>query len=197
MIKVGLTGGIGSGKSYISNIFRQLGAPVFCADTEAKLLLFRDDVIKFYKKNFGENVFTNSVLDTKKIAQLIFNDKQALQMVNAFIHPLVKETFDNWCLTFSTSPYIIKEAALLCEGGAYQDLDHLILVTAPLEIKIERVQSRDSISREDVLRRISNQWADDEKRKLADYEIINDNISPVLKQVLDLHTYFTNLKQTL
>lgn len=194
MLKVGITGGIGSGKSTVCRIFETLGIPVFNADLQAQLLLTTPEVISFYKKEFGELVFTDNQLDKPKIAQLIFTNKIALEKINQFIHPLVFDLFDKWCKTYSNSSFVIKEAALLFETGAYNTLDFNVLVTCPEEIRIERVMQRNGISREQVVQRINNQWPDEKKKPLAQAEIINDGQNAILTQTLTLHKLLKNKK---
>ena len=187
MVAVGVTGGIGSGKSLVCEIFKIIGIPVFNADLESKKLLDTKQVIDFYYKEFGETVFSNEKLDKQKISQLIFSDKNALQKVNSFVHPLVKELFQNWSKTQDEVPYIIEEAALLFENNSYSELNFNILVCAPIETRISRIINRDNLSREAIIRRINNQLSDNEKRKLANYIIENDDSTMVVPQVLLIH----------
>lgn len=191
-MKVGITGGIGSGKSLVCEIFGKLGIPVFNADTEAKNLLKTPRVIEFYKENFGEAVLTNNQLDNQKIAQKIFNDKEALAKVNHFIHPIVLELFEKWTLENSLAPYVIKEAALLFESGAYKSLDYTILVCAPEDIRVERVIRRSGLSREQVIERIANQWDDKKKKNLCDFILENDGRQAILQKILDTHNFLKN-----
>lgn len=192
MLKVGITGGIGSGKSLVCEIFGKLGIPVFNADFEAKNLLKTPRVIEFYKENFGESVLTNNQLDNQKIAQKIFNNKEALARVNHFIHPMVFELFEKWTIEKSHAPYVIKEAALLFESGGYTSLDYTILVCAPEEIRIERVIRRSGLTREQALHRIANQWDDNKKKKLCDFVLENDGRQAILQKILDTHNFLKN-----
>jgi dephospho-CoA kinase len=189
MFKVGITGGIGSGKSTVCKIFETLGIPIFNADSEAKKLLDTKEVKSFYLKEFGDSVFTDGILDRKRIADHIFSDKDALIKVNEFIHPLVKKLFENWCSQNNQQDYVIKEAALLFESGLYHALDYNILIIAPVEIRIERIIHRDNASKEIVLKRINNQWSDEKKIPLANKIIINDDSQALLPQVLELDHY--------
>jgi dephospho-CoA kinase len=191
MKKIGLTGGIGSGKSWIANVFEKLDVPIYNSDIASKEILFHskevhDDLLKY----FGKELFTNNVPDRKKIADLVFNNQEALQQLNNILHPRVGEHFENWLKTHQNKAYIIKEAAILFETGIYKKSDFNILVIAPLEIRIERVMKRDNISREEVMNRISKQWSDDEKIKLADFVINNDGKKAILNQVLEIHHQF-------
>lgn len=188
MIKVGLTGGIGAGKSMVCNIFSKLGIPVYVADTEAKLLMNTNPAIRQQLLAlFGKNIYLeNDVLDRKKLSEIIFNDKIALAKVNAIVHPIVRKHFDKWA-DLQKSAYVIQEAAILFESGQNIHFDKIILLTAPYEVKIERVMKRDNVSREKVIERMNNQLTDEEKILKSDYIINNDNISMVLPQVLDIN----------
>lgn len=188
MKKVGITGGIGSGKSTVCKVFELLGIPVYYADDEAKKLLDFDVEIK----SKLQSIFGNSILndqggiDRKKIATIVFNDKQKLEQLNSVIHPAVATHFVNWCKLHSSASFIIKEAAILFESNAYKQVDKIITVVAPLELKIERVIKRDLASREEVLKRIANQMSDEEKIKRSDFVIVNDEQILVIPQVLDI-----------
>lgn len=188
MIKVGLTGGIGAGKSMVCNIFSKLGIPVYVADTEAKLLMNTNPAIRQQLLAlFGKNIYLeNDVLDRKKLSEIIFNDKIALAKVNAIVHPIVRKHFDKWA-DLQKSAYVIQEAAILFESGQNAHFDKIILLTAPYEVKIERVMKRDNVSREKVIERMNNQLTDEEKILKSDFIINNDNISMVLPQVLDIN----------
>ena len=192
MFKVGITGGIGSGKSLVCKIFETLGVPIFSADLEAKSLLKSSAVIDFYKNEFGDIVFTNNQLDKQKISNLIFNDKNIIEMINNFIHPLVLNLFNEWCYAHADSPYVIKEAALLFESGAYKTLDYNILICAPEEIRIQRVMERNQLSKEQILQRMNNQWLDAQKTLLANLILNNDNKEPILSKILETHKHFLN-----
>ncbi len=196
MLKVGITGGIGSGKSTVCEIFRQLGVPIFNSDYEAKKLLETTDIIDFYKKEFGDKVFINGLLDKQKIATLIFNNTEALQKVNNFIHPIVIDNFAKWIRIQKNCKYVIKESALLLEKNNKGDLDYVVLVLAPEELRLKRVMSRDGIDESGVLKRIINQTPDEEKMKIASFIISNDDHSLLLPQVLRLHQMFLNELQT-
>ncbi len=188
MIKVGLTGNIGSGKSTVSNIFSTFQIPVFTADLEAKKILEQEDIITKLETFFRTNLKTKEgSIDRQKIASIIFNDQEALNFINNLIHPLVAESFKEWLKHQSNKPYIIHEAAILFESGFDKYMDQIIYVNAPEEIRIQRIISRDQISRSEVLARMSNQWADDRKKDLADYVIENDNYNLIIPQVLNIH----------
>jgi dephospho-CoA kinase len=190
MLKIGVTGGIGSGKSTVCEIFKHLGTPVFNSDYEANKLLNTSEVIGFYKNEFGSEVFSNVSLDKQKIAAIIFNNAEALKKVNNFIHPLVNSQFAQWVLKQKNCFYVIKESALLLEQNSLKDLDYIILIMAPLELRIKRVVLRDNSEETVVMKRIENQATDAEKMKRANYIITNDEHSLLLPQVLNLHRMF-------
>lgn len=180
---IGLTGGIGSGKTTIALYFASLGVPVYIADLEAKKLMETPLIINEIKNIFGAEVVDGNVLKREKIAQIVFNDKTKLEQLNAVIHPAVKRHFEKWILSHKEQPFIIKEAAILFESGSYKDCDAVILVCVPEEIRIERVMKRDHIDREKVLERIKNQWNDNKKKVLSDYIIDNIDFETAKKQV--------------
>ncbi len=187
VFKVGITGGIGSGKTVICNIFRCLGIPVFEADLETKKLLDEDKSVKEgLIRLFGQGIYMpNNVIDRKKLASIIFNDEVALQKVNNLTHPVVREKFESWCM-LQHSPYIIHEAAILMESGFSKLMDHTILVVSNTEDRIQRVMKRDNVNREQVLERMSKQMDDTKKIKLADTVIYN-NQEILIPQVLNIH----------
>ncbi len=191
MIKVGITGGIGSGKTTICNFFRILNVPVFEADIEAKQILNNSQIVRNkIKAIFGDDIYLpNQTIDRKKLAQLIFNSPPLLQEINAIIHPEVRKYFDEWC-DIQNSSYIVYEAAILFESGFYKMLDFTILVTSPEKERIKRVMSRENTTEEDVKSRISKQWKDDEKMKLADYTLINNNKELLVPRLIELDKKF-------
>lgn len=183
---IGLTGGIGSGKTTIARYFRSLGVPVYVADDEAKNILSQPEAIKEITAAFGEKVLAGGLPDKKKLAALVFNDKEKLAMLNAIIHPRVNRHFREWAAGHSDKKFIIKEAAILFESGSYKDCDKVILVTAPQEVRIERVMERDKVSRAQVLDRMANQWDDAKKQELSNYIIENTNLDIAKKQAYDI-----------
>ncbi|MBB6500034.1 dephospho-CoA kinase [Pedobacter cryoconitis] len=195
MLKIGITGGIGSGKSTVCRIFETLGIPVFYADTVAKEIMVTDPVLmEGISKTFGEESYTGGKLNNKHIAGIVFNNKEELAKLNALVHPAVFRAFDTWEETISADvPYTLKEAALLFESGSYRLCDKNILVTAPKEVKIQRVMERDGASRAEVEARMDKQLGDEEKIKMADFLIRNEESQPVILQVLELHRQFINL----
>ena len=187
MLKVGVTGGIGSGKSTVCNLFKCLDVPVFNADEAGRRLLAEDHtVIEQIKNIFGEEIIRNRKPDRKKIAELVFSNTEKLTKLNSVIHPAVRKKFNNW-VAGQTSPYIIDEAAILFETGIYKQLDFTILVTAPEQLRIKRVMQRDGIDEASIKSRMKNQWSDEEKKKIASFVIANDDITPLLPQVMDIH----------
>ena len=195
MYKVGITGGIGSGKSTIVRFFELKGIPVFIADTEANILVNTSGKIrKKLTSLLGNDIYlSDQTLDRKKLAEYIFNNPDLMERVNSIVHPEVRKHFEKW-VKKQTSPYVIYEAAILFETGYYKSVDYTILVTAPEEMRIARVMKRDNISREKVEKRIVNQWADEEKAKLADYIIKNDNSELLLPQLNNLHERMLKVK---
>lgn len=176
MLKIGITGGIGSGKSVVSNLFRILGVPVFEADKAGKEILDDDPEVKGSLRDlFGPGIFNeNGFVDRKKLAAIIFSDEKALKEVNSIIHPAVRKYFSAWC-DQQKGPYIIHEAAILFESGFYRMMDYNILITADRETRISRVMERDAVSAAEVEKRISKQWDDKIKASLADVVIDNNN----------------------
>lgn len=190
-LKIGVTGGIGSGKSMVCRIFKVLKIPVYDADKEAKDIMVKDDqVMAAIKEAFGEeSYFGHGELNRAYLAEAVFNDEKKLELLNGIVHPAVIQAGEDWTAAQSGF-YSIKEAALLFESGSYKKLDYTILVTAPEDIRVQRVMDRDRISREQVLARMSKQWSDEEKIKLADFVIVNNDTSSLIQQVMDLHQRF-------
>ena len=195
MLKIGITGGIGSGKSTIAKIFETLGISVYNADEAAKRLMNTDESLKAaIKKEFGNETFMNGLLDQKLLASVVFNDPQKLEALNSLVHPATINDAAEW-IKKQISPYIIKEAALLIEAGAEKMMDYVIGVFAPKELCIQRVMNRDSINREEVVKRMKRQMPEVEKLKQCDFIIVNDEQELLIPQVLALHQQFL-LKNT-
>ncbi|MCX6275753.1 MAG: dephospho-CoA kinase [Bacteroidetes bacterium] len=189
---VGITGGIGSGKSTVCNVFRVLGIPVYEADSEAKKLYDLPEVIAELKKVFGGHYFSKSgELDKRKFADLIFNDETALQKINDIVHPYVKKSFREWRKTHNDKPYVLKEAAILFESGSDKGCDKVITVTAPDNVRLKRVMKRDQRTADQVNKIIAKQWSDAEKVKRSDFVIVNDESDLVVPQVLKIHMTLT------
>jgi dephospho-CoA kinase len=191
MLKIGITGGIGSGKTTIAQIFKILSIPVYNADLEAKFLMENDaDVKANVQQEFGTMAYLeNGILNKKHISDLVFNDDAKLQTLNKIVHPAVFQHFANWC-ALQTAPYILKEAALLFETNFYKQNNYNILVSSPLDIRIQHVMDRDGSSREKVVSIINKQMSENEKEKLADFIILNNEKSFLIDQVLALHQSF-------
>lgn len=180
---IGLTGGIGSGKSTVANYFQSLGMPVYIADEQAKIISDSPEILQKIKSTFGNDIFENEKLNREKLSQIVFNDSQKLQQLNAIIHPAVKKDFELWVLKHKNAPYLMKEAAILFESGSYKDCDFVITVVAPLETRIQRVIKRDNTTRENVLRRIENQWSDDKRIAKSKFVIENSDIESTKEQI--------------
>lgn len=187
MITVGITGGIGSGKSTICNVFKLLGAPVFEADVEAKKLMLTSLEIKTGLIDlFGSDIYTqNDTLDRIKLAGIIFNDEVQLDKVNKLVHPVVRAEFNKWLIKQNTQ-YIIHEAAILFESGFYKMMDFTILVSAPKEIRVKRVMKRDKVSAEQVKGRMDKQWTDEQKRPLANMEFVANDTTLLIPQIVNI-----------
>ncbi|WP_366183337.1 dephospho-CoA kinase [Flavobacterium ovatum] len=170
---IGLTGGIGSGKTTIANYFQSKGVPVYIADNEARKLMQSEVILEAIKNSFGESIFENGVLVRQKLAGIVFNDAEQLKRLNSIIHPAVKEHFEEWLAQKKDIPFIIYEAAILFENGNYKNFDTIITVTAPLETRIQRVISRDQTNKEQVMKRVAAQWTDEERISKSDYVIEN------------------------
>ncbi len=187
MRQVGITGGIGSGKSTVCKVFKTLGVPVFNADEVARELTNNDPVIaKGIVAAFGDAYYENGVLDRKRLAAFVFEHPEKLEQLNSIIHPLVGAAYEQW-LTQQDAPYVIKEAAILVETGGYKSLDFLILVTAPAVLRQQRVMHRDGVSAAEVQARMKRQLPEEEKAKHAHAIIHNDEKQLLLPQVVTLH----------
>ena len=197
MLKIGITGNIGSGKTTVSKLFELIGIPVFYADDAAKILMVTDEVlIAGIKQTFGaESYLDDKTLNRKHIADIVFNDETQLAKLNALVHPAVFRAFDNWAEQEIKDgvPYVLKEAAVLFESSSYKFCDKTIMVTAPLDLRIKRVMHRDNITRQEVLNREARQFPEEKKIQLADYVIKNDESELVIPQVLKLHQEFISL----
>jgi len=191
-MKIGITGGIGSGKSYVSKIFGALGVPCYDADMEAKRLMNNDlHIREALVKAFGPQVYgLDGLIDRAYLSALVFRDREKLDLLNGIVHPAVIRHAEDWAEA-QTHPYSLKEAALLFESGSYRLLDRTILVSAPEEERIRRVMQRDGATKAEVVRRIEKQMPEEEKAKLADFVIVNDGQTPLLPQVLKINGQLT------
>jgi len=183
---IGLTGGIGSGKTTVAKLFMDSGIPVYIADDEAKKLTDLPEIIEQIKNVFGPTVFENGKINRQKLAVIVFNEPALLKKLNAIIHPAVKKHFENWVSSRHETPFVIKETAILFESGSYTDCDLIITVTAPLEIRLQRVLERDQTTRENILKRIQNQWTDEARISKSNFIIENLDLNSTKKQVADL-----------
>jgi dephospho-CoA kinase len=189
MLKIGITGNIGSGKTTVSRLFEILGIPVFYSDTEAKKVMVTDaQLISAIKKHFGEEAyFADGSLNRKLIAGVVFNNEAELRQLNTLVHPAVFRAFDQWVLRYPTAPYVLKEAAVLFESGSYKDCNYTIIVTAPTDMRMARVMQRDGISEAEAQSREAKQMPQEQKQQLASYIINNDNTKLVIPQALAIH----------
>lgn len=181
--RVGITGGIGAGKSTVSKIIESMGFPVFNSDDEAKKVINSHPEVKAELiALFGNSIYSNQELDRPKLAKLIFNDPSLRDKVNQIVHPRVRAEFASF-VSRSFSPLIFNEAAILFETGAYKQFDETVLIISPIELRIERLVARDNSTREEIEARMKAQWSDDQKQELADYVIINDEVKPLINQI--------------
>ena len=194
MLKVGITGGMGSGKSTVCNILKNLGVPVFSSDDVGKMLLNNDDYLKSQiKKKFDSDMYTSSgTIDRERMARLVFNDPNELKKLNELVHPRVKAEFDSWCKKNEKKPYVVKEAAILFETGQHKELDKMVTVFCPKEERIRRIIKRDEVTKESVEKRMLHQYSDAERNALADFIIMNDGNEELLPQVMELHELLLN-----
>lgn len=197
MLKIGLTGGIGSGKTTVAKIFELLKVPVYYADAASKRLYHTDaDLMDKMKRHFGEDIYSNEQLNRSKLAALVFNDAEKLDLLNELVHPPTIRDAKEW-MQKQTAPYVIKEAALLFESGSAEGLDFIIGVSSPAPLRMQRVMERDQISRNEVQSRLNRQINEEIKMRLCDYIIYNNEEQPVIPQVLDLHHKFLELSSNL
>ena len=188
MLKVGLTGNLGSGKSLIARIFHILTIPVYNADDVSKGFLSNKVVQNKIWEAFGSKVFLSAhEIDRKALGKIVFSDSRKLTTLNAILHPLVREDFRDWCISHKEKPYVIQEAAIIFESGFRDEYDNIIHVSCPEELAIERAIARDNANREDVLKRMGFQWKDEKKAAISDYIILNDGFELVIPQVLKIH----------
>ena len=196
MLRIGLTGGLGSGKSTVAHIFEVLGVPVYYADAASKRLMNDDEIVKAAVQNaFGKEVYPGGKLDRKYLAKIVFNDEKKLGLLNSIVHPATLDDAAEW-ISKQTVPYIIKEAALIFESGSHQSLDHVIGVKAPLPLRLQRAMKRDNISRDEAMARINRQISEEIKMRLCDFIITNDEQQMVIPQVLELHQKFIQMSST-
>lgn len=187
MIKIGLTGGIGSGKTTVARIFETLGIPVYYADEAAKKIMNEDEHLRtLIIKNFGAESYVNDKLNRAHLSSIVFNNAQKLSLLNSLVHPLTLADAEQWSRKQNT-PYIIKEAALLFESDAWKMVDKIIGVNAPYELRLQRTMQRDLLSKEEVEARINNQMSEEEKMKRCHFIIINNEKELLVPQVIKIH----------
>ena len=192
-VRIGLTGGIGSGKSVVADIFRVHRFPVFDADMEAKFL--NDNSLEIRSQlieQFGDEIYVENKLDRKKFSSLIFGDKEKLKVANSIIHPVLAKYFEKWCSKNNESALVVIDAAVLLEAGFNKFTDKVVTVLAPEELRIERVMKRDGVKRDKVIARMKHQMPEEEKIKLSDYVIYNDDKHSLIKQTDDLLDYLVH-----
>jgi len=191
---IGLTGGIGSGKTTVANEFSSFGIPVYISDLEAKKLMQSDSLLNQIKEEFGSSVFDKGILLRDKLSEIVFNDDKRLAKLNSIVHPAVKEHFKKWLLEKQDNPFVIYESAILFESGSYKECDFVINVQSPLEVRIKRVIERDKTTREKVLERIKNQWNDDEKSSKSDFVVNNTSMEAIKLEIVKILN-FLGIKQ--
>ncbi len=189
---IGLTGGIGSGKTTIAKHIISLGIPVYIADDEAKKILLLPETLESLKLVFGNAIFDNGNLNKDKLSTIVFNNPEMLKQLNQIIHPAVKKDFDNWLKANKNALLVVKEAAILFESGSYKDCDAIITIVAPLNRRINRVLKRDNTNYEAVLSRINNQWTDEMRIEKSDYVIENKDIIKACAQTEKILKKFLN-----
>lgn len=191
---IGLTGGIGSGKTTIARLFEAEGIPVYIADDEAKKIMLHPETVSEVASVFGSDVVRDHLIDRKKLAAIVFNHPEKLKKLNAIIHPLVKKHFDDWLKVHEKHPFVIKEAAILFESGSYKFCDKIITVYASEATRIKRVMQRDNASEKDVLERIHNQWSDEERMAKSDFVLKNENFAETKSNFSEILKILKNLQ---
>lgn len=195
MLKIGITGGIGSGKTLVCKVFEQLGVPVYYADLAATEIFYRSNIQQQIIGTFGEKLVDDKgLVDRKQLSSLVFNNKVLLEKLNAIIHPAVELDVAKWNKQNVSAKYVLKEAAILFESGTNKGLDKVITVTSPVDLRIMRVMKREGWSKEEVHKRIQNQMSDEEKVKRSDFVICNDEQQLIIPQVLDIHKKLLAIK---
>jgi dephospho-CoA kinase len=193
--RIGITGGIGSGKSIVCKVFELLGVPIFYADNEAKKIYDDEKVKTLLINKYGFEIYLpDGKLNKEKLSKIIFSNQDELKYINSLIHPLVAKAYSEWCEKHKHFPYTLKEAAILFESGAYKELDMVITVSAPVELRINRVMKRDNLTRIQILERIKHQWEEEKRIKYANFVIYNDDEHLVIPQILDLHKKLMDFK---
>lgn len=188
MKTVGVTGGIGSGKSLVCRIFSEIGIPVYHADTAASRIMDEDpEIRRLLTELLGEEAYTGNRLNRKKVAGIVFQNPDKLAKVQEIVHPAVFKDFGNWKRRYNDVPYLVHEAAILFESGAYKLMDIILNVYAPTRVRIQRIMARDGLSEKEIRQRVENQWPESRRRSLSDFLIINDGKRMLLPQVIKIH----------
>ncbi|GEC72897.1 dephospho-CoA kinase [Flavobacterium flevense] len=173
---IGLTGGIGSGKTTIANYLASLGIPVYIADDAGKKVMQQQEIIKAIQQKFGSDIVKENQLNRARLAEIVFNNPDRLKELNAIVHPAVRKDYKKWLAEHTDAPFLVYESAILFESGSYKDFDYVITITAPLEVRVSRVLQRDDTEREQVMKRINAQWTDDQRVSKSDFVIENIDI---------------------
>ena len=184
MIKIGITGGIGSGKSVVAQLFTVYGVPVYTADVESKRITATSPVIRErLAELFGDNLYDGNVLNKKRLAEIIFSDRKSLEAVNSIIHPEVIKDFNTWAERLDNVACCAMESAILFENGLEKTVDVTLMVYAPMQLRLKRVALRDGTSDDEIRHRMNSQWSDERKRDLADFVVYNDDVQALIPQV--------------
>jgi dephospho-CoA kinase len=196
MVRVGVTGGIGSGKTTVCKIFELLGVQVYFSDIKARILMMTDiDLIEKIKDEFGEEIYEGGYeLNYKKLAGIVFKDREKLDKLNEMVHKCVIRDYNGWCNEFSRKKYGIIESALIFESGINKQLDYIIGVYAPFRDRMERLTLKGEMTIEEIEQRMKHQMPEEEKMKRCDYAVINDDLHSVMEQVRKLHSFFNSCK---
>lgn len=180
---IGITGGIGSGKTTLANHLVKLGYPVYFADIEAKKISQSEALVTQIVEQFGASILVNGEIDRTALAEIVFKDPEALKKLNQIIHPAVSKDFQRWLAKNIHHPLVFKEAAILFESGSYKYCDAIITITAPKEERIKRVTQRDNLALHDIEKRMERQWSEEEKIKLSDFVIVNINLENAIQEL--------------
>ncbi len=191
-LKIGITGGIGSGKSVVSRLFEQMNIPVYNSDNESKRLTMSNVAVKEgLIELLGNNVYIDGILNKQLLASYLFSSAENAKKIESIIHPVVKNDFKDWCNRYADLPVVAMESAILIESGFTDEVDFVVLITAPQDIRLKRAMQRDGVSESQIKDRIAAQLSDEDKEKFADYIIVNDGKTPLIPQVLELFTFLS------
>jgi len=197
-LRIGITGGMGAGKSTMCKIFGQLGVSIYDADSRAKFIMSNNQELKkAITANFGWDAYTRKdELNREYLAKVVFNNEEKLELLNNLVHPAVKNDYEQWAQEHRDEPYSLKEAALLFESMSYKTLHKVIVIASPIETRIERIMKRDHVKREDILKRIQNQSTDRERMNKADWVIYNDGVRSLIEQTLEVHREILAIRES-